>query len=261
MQKLIVTSLAVLLVACGSLSVQAAGWGNVKGKFVYDGTAAAPTAIKPDKDAAVCGKHPLFDESLVVSKDGEIANIVVGLFLKAGAKKPEVHADFEKDAGQEVTFDNTNCRFEPHVVFVRTNQKLILTNTDTVGHNVKADLLNNAPFNDLLPPGGKLPKTLKAEEKLPVSCSCSIHPWMKGFLVVRDDPYASISNEKGEFEIAKLPAGKWTLRVWQEKSGFIEEVNVGGKATKWAKGQVDVTIEDGKTFDFGTIKVSPKEFK
>jgi hypothetical protein len=38
--------------------------------------------------------------------------------------------------------------------------------------------------------------------------------------------------------------------------GFVTDVTVGGKSVKWAKGQVEVTIEDGKDFDFGEIKVS-----
>lgn len=260
MRKHLVASLAALLVASGALSAHAAGWGNVKGKFVLDGKAPTPTPLKIDKDPAVCGKHDLVDESFVVSKDGEIANIVVALYLKPNAKKPEVHPDFAKDAAAEVNFDNTNCRFEPRVATMRTSQKLILGNTDPIGHNVKADTLVNPAFNILVAAGGKTPVTLKQEEKLPVACSCSIHPWMKGFLVVREDPYVAVSNEKGEFTIPKLPAGTWTLRVWQEKSGFVEEVKVKGKATKWAKGQVEVKIEDGKDFDFGEIKVSPKEF-
>ncbi|HTN77581.1 MAG TPA: carboxypeptidase regulatory-like domain-containing protein [Pirellulaceae bacterium] len=259
MRKLLLVSLALLLVACGSLSAQAAGWGNVTGKFTFDGTAPKPAALKIDKDPATCGKHGLVDESLVIGKDGGIANIVVGLFLKAGAKKPEIHPDLVKPTG-EVVFDNSKCRFEPHVAVVRTGQTLVLANKDDIGHNVKADLLSNSPFNDLLPAGASLKKILKAEERLPITCSCSIHPWMKGYLIVRDDPYVAVSSETGEFKIANLPAGKWTLRVWQEKSGYIEDVKLGAKATKWAKGQVEVTIEDGKTFDFGEIKVGPKEF-
>ena len=260
MKKLFAMSLVGLLVACAAAPAHAADWGNVKGKFTFDGTAPTPAAIKVDKDPAVCGKHGLVDESVVVGKDGGIANVVVALYLKAGAKKPDVHPDYAKSAKDEVTLDNTKCRFEPHVAIVRTSQTLILANTDSIGHNVKADLLNNAPFNDLIPGGGKLKKTIKAEEKLPVACSCSIHPWMKGFVIVRDDPYVAVSNDKGEFEIKNLPAGKWTLRVWQEKSGFVEEVKVAGKAAKWAKGQVDVTVEAGKDFDFGEIKVAAKEF-
>ncbi|HTN75985.1 MAG TPA: carboxypeptidase-like regulatory domain-containing protein [Pirellulaceae bacterium] len=84
---------------------------------------------------------------------------------------------------------------------------------------------------------------------------------MKGYLIVRDDPYAAISDEAGDFQIRNLPAGNWTLRVWQERTGFVEDVHVQGKATKWLKGQVDVVIEDGKTFDFGEIKVAPREFQ
>jgi hypothetical protein len=65
-----------------------------------------------------------------------------------------------------------------------------------------------------------------------------------------------VTDSEGNFEIKNLPAGKWTLRVWHEMPGFVTDVTVGGKSVKWAKGQVEVTIEDGKDFDFGEIKVS-----
>jgi hypothetical protein len=255
-----VIAASICLVAGGWTSAQAAGWGSVKGKFVYDG--APPTAPKLviDKDAAVCGVAGLVDESLVVGKDGGIANVVVGLFLRPGQAKPAVHPDYAKEAGKEVEFDNAKCRFEPHIAIVRTDQVLVLKNGDAVGHNVKADLLNNASFNDLIPAGASLKKTLKSEERIPLPASCNIHTWMKGYVVVRNDPYAAVSAADGSFEIKNLPEGTWTLRVWQEKSGFVQDVKLNGKATKWMRGQFDVKIEDGKVQDLGNILVGPAVF-
>jgi plastocyanin len=193
----------------------------------------------------------------VVGKKAGIANHVVANYATPlGGKKPDVPESYKKDEAAKVELDNSKCRFEPHVLIVRTSQTLVLQNTDAIGHNVKADLLSNSPFNDLIPAGAKIEKKLVKEEKVPMTCSCSIHPWMRGYLVVRDDPYAAVTDSEGNFEIKNLPAGKWTLRVWHEMPGFVTDVTVGGKSVKWAKGQVEVTIEDGKDFDFGEIKVS-----
>jgi plastocyanin len=257
-----IASSALAAVAAWSTVASAAGWGSFKGKFVLDGKAPTAAKLKVDKDVEVCapgGASPL-DESLVVSDKGEISNIIVALYVKAGGKKPEVHPDYAAALKTPAEFDNNTCRFEPRVQTVRVGQDLVLKNTDKVGHNVKGDLLANAPFNDNLPAGATIKKTLKTEEKLPAVVSCSIHPWMRGYLIVREDPYVAVSAKDGTFEIKNVPAGEWTFRAWQERSGYVEEVKVNGKATKWSKGQFPVKIADGKDTDFGEIKVPVAEF-
>lgn len=250
------------VMALAAVTASSASAGNLKGKFVLDGKAPAAAKLKVDKDAAVCapgGMMPV-DESLVVGADGGIANIIVAIYLKPGAKKPAVPASFAEAVKKPVHLDNKVCRFEPHIAVVYAGQELILKNSDSVGHNVKANLLGNTPFNDLIPAGGQLSKKgLKVEEKLPAEASCSIHPWMRGYLVVREDPFVAVSAKDGSFEIKDLPAGEWTFRAWHERSGFVEEIKLGGKATKWEKGRFEAKISDKDT-DLGEIKVGIKEF-
>ena len=45
---------------------------------------------------------------------------------------------------------------------------------------------------------------------------------MDFWTLVVDHPYATVTNEKGEFRIPDLPAGTHEFRVWQEKSGMLE---------------------------------------
>lgn len=261
MRKLFLTGVAALALA--GLTTSAFAGGTLKGKFVFDGKAPAPDKLMITKDANVCapgGKAPV-DESLVVGEDGGIANIVVGIYVKPGGKKPPVDAAAKKAIEKPVVLDNTMCRFEPRVTVLHVGQDLILKNSDSVGHNVKADLTANPPFNDLLPANGELKRVLKSAERLPMNVSCSIHPWMRGYLLVRDDPYAAVSKADGSFEIPNLPAGKWTFRVWHELSGYVEDVKVDGKSTSWKRGQVDIDIKDGATVDLGEIKVGAKEFE
>src|SRR5690606_28436235 len=52
------------------------GWGTLRGRFKYVGTAPARARLNADKDTAVCGAHgPLLDHSLLVDSDGGIANV------------------------------------------------------------------------------------------------------------------------------------------------------------------------------------------
>lgn len=261
-----VIRLASMLLALATIvtggAVQAADWGDLSLTLTYDGAPPEAKKLDANKDQAVCGKMPLFDESLVVnSKNKGLANVVVTLYLKPGSAKPAVHPDYEKTAKDEVVMDNLGCRFEPHITILRSTQTLVLQNSDPIAHNIKADLLNNPPFNPIIPGGAKLKQTLKAEERLPVPVSCSIHPWMQGRLMVRDNPYFAVSDKEGKVEIKNLPAGKWTFQFWHEVPGFVQEAKQGGKAVKWAKGRMEnVTIKAGAN-DLGTFAIPASVFK
>ncbi|NCA12475.1 methylamine utilization protein, partial [bacterium] len=160
------------------------GWGTLKGRFVFGGDAPVAAELKADKDIEVCGKHKLLAEELVVGADKGVANVVV--FVRD--KGVKVHPDLAKPSG-DVVLDNKNCRFEPHVAVVQTGQKLVIKNSDTVGHNSNVATIKNSPSNNLIPAGGEAPVTFSSEEAIPSQVTCNIHPWMKSWLVVRPNPY------------------------------------------------------------------------
>ena len=84
--------------------------------------------------------------------------------------------------------DNKNCRFQPHVSILRVGQTLVIKNSDTVGHNTKAEAFKNTSFNDIIPAGQEIKKTWDQPETLPVKIGCSIHTWMGGWILVRSIP-------------------------------------------------------------------------
>jgi plastocyanin len=234
----------------------AGGWGHLKGKFVYDGTAPKAPAVQVTKDQNFCGEFGLVDENLLVNAENKgLANVVVYLYLRRGATAPEIHESYAESVSTAVNLDNKNCRFEPHVSLVRTSQALHVTNSDQVGHNTKIDTLDNPASNLTVPAGGMFDQQFTARERRPAAVSCSIHPWMKGWLIVQDSPYAAVTNKDGEFEISNLPSGNWTFQVWHEAAGNIDEVKIGGESAKWSKGRVDVAIQPDETTDLGELKV------
>ena len=98
------------------------------------------------------------------------------------------------------------------------------------------------------------------DEAVPAQVTCNIHPWMKAWLVVRDNPYAAVSKPDGSFEIADLPAEELELQFWHEKAGYIGEMTIGGKAEKASKGRKKFKIAAGET-DLGEIGLDAKLFK
>ncbi|MCA9156297.1 MAG: hypothetical protein KDA38_16005, partial [Planctomycetales bacterium] len=238
-----------------------AGYGHLKGRFVYGGTGPVPEKVNVNKDVEFCTqKHPV-DESLLVNDANQgLSNVVVALYVGRGDKAPEPHPSYAEPAEAELLLDNAFCRFEPHVLVVQTGHKLTIGNSDPVGHNTNAALNDNAPFNDLIPAGSKIEKTFDNAEPMPAPVSCSIHPWMKGYLVVKDHPYVAVTDADGNFEIQNIPDGKWTFQVWHEKPSYITEATVKGKKEKWSKGRVELTIKNGTT-DLGDISIDPSVFK
>lgn len=257
MRNLTVLALAITFALQSMASAQ---WGNLKGKFVLDGDAPKAPALTVTKDIETCGKCKLIQESLVVnSANGGIKNVVIFLYPDSKQKrKLKVHSDYDATAKDTISISNKCCRFEPRILALRTTQTLDILNPDPVAHNSKVSPFKNPQINPNIPAGSKVTAKFPKEETYPTEVACSIHPWMKGYLIIKDHPYVGISDGNGAFEIKNLPEGKWRFRVWQERSGNIEQVNVGGKKTKWSKGRVELTIK-GDT-DLGDIKIAAAEF-
>jgi len=224
------------------------GWGDLVGRFVVEGNVPEPEKLEITKDVAICAKHQLVDESVVVGEGGGLANVLVYL-----RDEVEPHADYE--SMPDVVIDNKNCRFEPRVSYKSTAQKLVLKNSDPVGHNTKCDPFRNPAFNVLIPSGESLsPDTpLERAESFPAPVGCNIHPWMSGFLMVGDTPYGTVSAKDGTFKIEKLPTGTYEFQFWQEKIGNLADTKVGQSSTS-DRGRVKLAINPG-TNDLGEITI------
>ena len=244
-----------LALLCGAISFSVPGsaeeTATLRGRFLYDGTAPQRSKLVVNKDRDVCGVYDLRDEQLVVAADGGIRDVIVyARKLPGDGSKEDV-----------VLLDNKDCRFAPHVVAVQPGQTLEVKNSDPVAHNTQISFSSNSAFNEGLPPSSTKEIKLKKSERYPVSVSCSIHPWMRGYLVVQDTPYIAITKADGTFEIEGLPVGKEIeFQVSHPKSKRIDEATVDGKSTKWKRGRFKQKLVAGEN-DMGDLGVKPDQFK
>jgi hypothetical protein len=230
--------------------------GTLRGRFVYDGEPPKPM-IKIDKDVGFCGTE-ILDESLLVHPENRgIANVVVWLDSKEPPKHPRLDAIIREPA----LLTMQGCRYEPHVAVVTVGQELQIENKDAIGHNPKYDVLRNKPNSALWPARSTLTKQFSVAEVFPVSTSCSIHPWMKGYLAIFDHPYVAVSNANGEFSIPEIPQGEWTFRVWHESAGFVQKVKLDDREVDWPKGRLKVDVTSNKDSDLGEIRIPADAFK
>jgi plastocyanin len=248
-------------VVAASLGVHAAAseaqWGNLKGRFVFEGK---PPELKPldVSKEPFCTLLPnkVLPEELVVSSDGGLANVVVFLRSKKG-DKIAIHPDYEKPEVKDavVVIDNHGCHFEPHVAVARVGQPVEIKNSDNASHNSNITSVTgqNPAFNQIIPTGGTAKYTFKAAENFPVTVSCNIHPWMKAYVIVRDDPYVAVSKPDGTFEIKNLPVGDYEFQI-RHDSGYITKATLGSKSVEWKRGVAKFSIKPGDN-DLGEIKV------
>jgi hypothetical protein len=239
-------------------------WGTLSGKFKFVGEAPKMKQITPTKDVAVCGaKEPLVEESVIVSSSGEFANVVV--FAMPSADKWDeaispVHPELVKRKDIEATLQVVNCRFEPHVLGGWTKQAFWFRNKDPgIGHSPFLKAYRNGAVSPYIPATSDYTLNIRKAERLPFEVSCSIHPWMKAFILVRPDPYFAISAKDGTFKIENLPARKFAFQIWHEALGYVKTITVDGQKLVDNKGIHTWTVNAGNN-DLGEVEIAAADY-
>lgn len=231
-----------------------AEWGDLVGRFVYDGKAPERKKLKVDKDVECCGKHDIRDESLMVGTDGGLGNV----YLYARTRNLKISPELSESAPKRVTLDNKDCIFKPHCLSLWVGkQELYILNSDPIAQNVAFSPLGDLPANIVLAPapGKNIDAVYKftRSQIVPVPIACNYHPWESAFILPRDNPFVTISGMDGTFRIAKLPVGKVEFQLWHERVNYLE-------APGWTKGRLEVSIKPG-TNDLGKITIAPAKLE
>jgi hypothetical protein len=233
------------------------GWGSLKGQFIYDGDPPAPKSIPTGgKDAPTCHPNSVKDDSLLVNEDNRgISNVVI--FAR---KVSRIHESYEEQAEEARDFDQKECLFTSHVLAMRVSQTFHIKNSDAVAHNTNFSPPGDVSSNQLIAPGDDQDHKFNKQQSTPVGVTCSIHSWMKAYVLPRDDPYFAVADKNGAFELKNLPAGEEIeFQVWHERgTGNQGALIVPGLTDN--RGRFTITIPaDGET-DQGALKLPPKAF-
>ncbi len=223
------------------------GWATLTGRFQMLGTPPRREPLTIDKDTAVCapGGKQVLEKTVIVGADGGIQNVLIYLDTDTPADDPKwEHDSYLAKKSDEVIFDQKDCVFLSHVATMRSNQTLRILNSDPILHNTNIQAGRGAiAFNGSVPSNGQTTYQPGGQTDRPFPISCSVHPWMSAYMITRDSPYFAVTDENGGFEIANVPAGvELEFRVWQEKAGFLQKVNLNGAATPWKQGRFSVSL-------------------
>lgn len=219
-------------------------------RFEYADAAPDRPPVDITKDVAFCGKHDLTDETLIVDPQTRgLKNVVLYIYTGRGGTK----LDKMPKSDNVHTLANDDCRFEPRITIAQAGDLLKITNPDTVAHNANLGFLNNRSSNVTVPSGQEIEISLKKDEPAPIPVVCNIHPWMKGFVMVLEHPFADVSDDNGTLTIKGLPANEdLVFRIFHEALKIDEVTDKEtGEVTKTRKNLIELKLEPGEN-DLGT---------
>jgi plastocyanin len=194
----------------------------------------APYAVQA---GTITGKVELTEKG--GRKATDLSDVIV--YVEGAKVKP-------KPATATVTMKGKS--FSPHMVAVPVGGTVEFPNEDPIFHNAFSVSGENHFDLQLY----KRPKVGSFTFQHPgiVKVYCNIHPQMSAVVVVRENALFTKAAADGNFAIENVPAGKYTVKAWNERAGEASaEVTVG------EKGETQATF----ALDASTYKAVPHKNK
>jgi len=224
--------LPYLTVAALAGSLQLVAAGEITGKITLKGTPKPELEIPLTPSCGKINPNKVTTRHYVVGKDGGLANVFV--YLKDAKAAPAT--------GDSPMLDQAGCMYDPYVLGVVTGQKFKVKNSDSELHNVHATPKLNKEFNFGQPVKDQVNEKSFDQAEVLVRIKCDVHPWMFAYMGVVDHPYFAITDKEGNFKIAGVPDGKYTIVAYHLKAhganaGVTQSIDVKGGAKQ------DFTVE------------------
>lgn len=130
--------------------------------------------------------------------------------------------------------DQKSLLFQPHVLAVPLGSTVQFLNSDKVQHNIFWPSINgNKKMSHNMgtwPTGEE--RSFKFDTPGVVPLLCNVHTEMSGYIIVSPTPYYGVTDASGNFTIADVPDGSYTVSAWHEGMKIQSKpVTVSGNAT------------------------------
>lgn len=119
---------------------------------------------------------------------------------------------------EHVIIDQKGLLFQPHVAAVPVGATVEFLNSDKVAHNIFWPAISgNKKLSHNM---GTWPSGQKREFKFDapgvVPLLCNVHPEMSAYIVVTPTPYFAVTDADGNYKIANVPEGQYSVTAWHE---------------------------------------------
>jgi hypothetical protein len=121
---------------------------------------------------------------------------------------------FELPEPGRATMDQRDQTFVPHVLAITVGTVVDFPNSDLTFHNVFS--LSRAKTFDLGRYSRGRSKSIRFDRPGVVQVFCDIHSHMSAYILVFAHRYFAVTDQAGNFTIAGVPPGSYTLAVWHE---------------------------------------------
>lgn len=197
--------------------IDAASAGSVQVQVSYSGTPPTPKVVNMSGTAACAALHsaPVLEDS-VDAANGRLANAVV--FIKSGLGDRAFAVP-----PQPVVIDQKGCLYDPRVVGVMVGQPLQFRNSDQEAHNVHGRPQEVDSWNFLMSRPNSTRDVVFDKPEVGIPVSCDVHPWMRAYVSVFDNPYFAVTPADGTVTLQPLPAGDYVVGVWHETLGTLSK--------------------------------------
>jgi plastocyanin len=193
----------------------------------------------------LCAALPARAEEGAASVRGHIALAVEGIrFADLGQTVVYLAGDAPGSAPgrrAKLTIRQRDARFAPGFLVIAAGQTVEMPNDDAIFHNVFSFSKPN-DFDLGLYPAGEARRVTFAHPGV-VKIYCSIHESMSGTIFVSPSPWFAEAGAAGDFEIADVPAGRYTLHVWNER---LPEATRDLVLSPGERRQVDLSLGSGQ---------------
>jgi len=186
----------------------------------------SPINMSASPACASANSSPVVPPVVVTGPNNTLANVVV--YVKSGLGRYQYPAPEDP-----ASLDQKRCMYTPRILALMVGQPFEVANSDPILHDVQV-----MPRNDPRRSASELPGSPPFEftfknPEFAVPVGCMIHPWMRAYLFVFDQPYFAVTGRDGSFVLKNLPPATYTIEAWHEGNQPLDQTIVlGPKETK-----------------------------
>jgi plastocyanin len=121
------------------------------------------------------------------------------------------------DSGPKIAvMDQVDKQFVPHVLPIVVGTEVRFPNHDQIHHHVYS--FSRTKMFEIPLYKGEEARPVLFDREGAAKIGCNIHDWMSAVILVLPTPFFAKTGADGVFRIDHLPAGRYRIAVWHERS-------------------------------------------